>query len=38
MKTQATLITQAQLESNDGKIKGVANSLTRTRSGITALS
>lgn len=35
MKTQATLITQAQLESNDGKIKGVANSLTRTRSGIT---
>jgi len=35
MKTQATLITQAQLESNDGIIKGVANSLTRTRSGIT---
>lgn len=35
MKTQATLITQAQLESNNGKIKGVANSLTRTRSGIT---
>jgi len=35
MKTQATLITQAQLETNDGKIKGVANSLTRTRSGIT---
>ena len=35
MKTQATLITQAQLTNNDGKIKGVANSLTRTRSGIT---
>lgn len=35
MKTQATLITQAQTETNDGTIKGVANSLTRTRSGIT---
>lgn len=35
MKTQATLITQAQTETNDGIIKGVANSLTRTRSGIT---
>jgi HK97 family phage prohead protease len=35
MKTQATLITQAQTETNDGVIKGVANSLTRTRSGIT---
>ena len=35
MKTQATLITQAKTETNDGIIKGVANSLTRTRSGIT---
>lgn len=35
MKTQATLITQAQTETNNGVIKGVANSLTRTRSGIT---
>jgi HK97 family phage prohead protease len=35
MQTQATLITQAQTETNDGIIKGVANSLTRTRSGIT---
>lgn len=35
MKTQATLITQAQTETNNGTIKGVANSLTRTRSGIT---